>query len=247
MVFTRNGFITVSLSHVERCFSLRLIRLNGLGYSPLKKMAQHLSIQRPLLMRLDKHNTHVSMARTCCPCWFFMVVVLLCLAQPSFACDLYSLQQANMEPSMESMLKPKPSLAPEVEAFDLKPFLVNKPAYTHTEQTVDNLYIATLTILLEEIPVGHYHQWLLDLRSFRRKAVLDAKISVTAKLPEDKLQWVNRPVITALDKPGLYLIDNVQFREPGQWEIQVRVTSEMYGMDKVNFNVRVRKGRAPSW
>jgi len=78
--------------------------------------------------------------------------------------------------------------------------------------------------------------WVLHVALLDGTAVSGAKLSVGGGMPQHGHGMSTRPQVTALETPGDYRIDGLQFSMPGWWEVSVHVANER-SEDFVSFNL----------
>lgn len=78
--------------------------------------------------------------------------------------------------------------------------------------------------------------WVLHVALPDGTAVSGARLLVAGGMPQHGHGMSTQPQITALETPGDYRVDGLQFSMPGWWEVKVHVSNER-SEDFVSFNL----------
>lgn len=73
------------------------------------------------------------------------------------------------------------------------------------------------------VPVSRPHAWVVVLTDSAGKPLADARLTVSAAMPQHRHGLLSAPKTRTLAQPGSYRVEGLKFHMPGYWEVSFEI------------------------
>lgn len=94
------------------------------------------------------------------------------------------------------------------------------------------------TVEADIVPLNLIHTWLVTLTDKHGLPIDGVEIQVSTTMPEHLHGMTTRPLVSATDARGQYLIGGMNFHMPGWWRVSLDLSGSV-SRDFVRFNLLV--------
>ena len=91
----------------------------------------------------------------------------------------------------------------------------------------DGLYRLSYVSALSPIVINRIHRWTLRVQTIDGEPVVGARFRIRGGMPAHDHGLPTQPRVTKELGPGEYLLEGMRFHMTGEWEIEIRIESEV--------------------
>lgn len=143
--------------------------------------------------------------------------------------------------------------AADAAPADTAPSYANAPGafpaiddLARTRPSAHGLFRVSVASRSEPVPLGRMHVWEILVRTARGAPVENARIAISARMPEQPHALPTAPRVTHALGGGRYLAEGVKFDRQGWWHLRLEIGTAA-GRDTVAFSVMVGAVAWASW
>jgi hypothetical protein len=103
-------------------------------------------------------------------------------------------------------------------------------------KATDTGYYTTELVMKPKQPIVGQNSARLIIHNYEAEDIPGLWIHVTPYLPAKEIQSEEKPKVTDAGR-GLYLIENIYFPVPGNWELRLKITSPEGVVDRVTLSL----------